>query len=463
MKTQIPAVSQITGKHLTQLGYKPGAWFKTAIHRINEAGVTSNAEIRAICDTLVPVYMPLEESAVTVFSTETGPNFDASYASMREMSRTPTIIESYMMPDACPSGPHGTITVGGVARARGAIHPGMHSADICCSMMVTSFPTADPKDVLDAIHEVTHFGYGGRKDGRFALPRHLLEGMSANSFLSDPAILDAAQYHLGTQGDGNHFAFVGVSEQTGETTLVTHHGSRKPGALLYKAGMKVAERFRQKLSPDTLKQNAWIPFDTQEGQDYWQALQLIRHWTGRNHGVLHEKLANRFGFNQHFWNEHNFVFQDGDDFWHAKGATPMNPRFMPDSNGLMAIPMNMGEPVLIVTAGLHDFAPHGAGRYNSRTEHIRQLNGYSPEEIIARETEGLDVRFFCGHPDLSELPSAYKDAKRVQQDMASFDLARVVDRIMPYGCIMAGDVDRDAPWRRKRQAKELARQNSSEV
>ncbi|MDO5613535.1 MAG: RtcB family protein [Paracoccus sp. (in: a-proteobacteria)] len=439
----------ITGKHLTALGYKPGAWFKTALEQINAQGLTSDEAIRAVCDALVPVYMPLESSPVTVYSTETGSNFDASYASMLEMAKTPTISAAYLMPDACPTGGLGTITVGGVARARGAIHPGMHSADICCSMMVTRFGSADPGDVLDTIHEATHFGYGGRKDGRFPLPDDLRRAMADNPFLSDPQILDAAQHHLGTQGDGNHFAFVGVSQNTGEAALVTHHGSRKPGALLYKAGMKVAEQFRTKLSPDTLKQNAWIPFDSPQGQDYWNALQIIRDWTKHNHRVLHQVLVDRFGCSDRLWNEHNFVFRDGDDFWHAKGATPMNPKFMPDSDGLMAIPMNMGQPVLIVSRAGCDFAPHGAGRMTSRTAHLRALD-MTVDQAVRVETEGLDVRFYCGEADASELPSAYKDAARVQADMQHFDLARVQDRIMPYGCIMAGDVDKHAPWRRKK-------------
>ncbi len=35
--------------------------------------------------------------------------------------------------------------------------------------------------------------------------------------------------------------------------LVTHHGSRAPGAALYDKGMKVANRFRQDISPETLR------------------------------------------------------------------------------------------------------------------------------------------------------------------------------------------------------------------
>lgn len=34
-----------------------------------------------------------------------------------------------------------------------------------------------------------------------------------------------------------------------------------------------------------------------------------------------------------YWNEHNFVFRDGDLFFHAKGATPLDDKFMPDITG----------------------------------------------------------------------------------------------------------------------------------
>jgi hypothetical protein len=50
---------------------------------------------------------------------------------------------------------------------------------------------------------------------------------------------------MGTQGDGNHF-FLSDFKNTGNTMLVTHHGSRAPGAALYDKGMKVANRFRWK-------------------------------------------------------------------------------------------------------------------------------------------------------------------------------------------------------------------------
>jgi len=40
------------------------------------------------------------------------------------------------------------------------------------------------------------------------------------------AIWSVAIEHMGTQGDGNHFASVGTIESSGETARVTRHGSR---------------------------------------------------------------------------------------------------------------------------------------------------------------------------------------------------------------------------------------------
>ena len=165
---------------------------------------------------------------------------------------------------------------------------------------------------------------------------------------------------------------------------------------------------------------------------------------------------------ERFWNEHNFVFKDGNTFYHAKGATPLDDKFVPDSKeGLRLVPLNMAEPVLIVrgetTSTNLGFAPHGAGRNVSRSQHKRKKAGISEEQIFAEETKGLDVRFFSGEIDISELPSAYKDANMVQAQMKEFGLGEVVDKVLPYGCIMAGDWQKHAAWRRKMRKKKMKR------
>jgi tRNA-splicing ligase RtcB len=103
------------------------------------------------------------------------------------------------------------------------------------------------------------------------------------------------------------------------------------------------------------------------------------------------------------------------------------------------------------------FAPHGAGRNLSRTKHKYSKTGQTKEELFAEETQGIDARFYFNQIDISELPSAYKDANDVKQQITDFKLANIIDEIQPYGCIMAGDWEQDAPWRKKKLAKEAAR------
>ncbi|MEM9928359.1 MAG: RtcB family protein [Bacteroidota bacterium] len=454
----------ITGKTLIALGYRPGKWFAEAIPFANQQKLEGEA-LKAYLDELEPQLIFPHETPVpyhrnlraeTELETQ---NVEAVFKTMDELMKTPTITNGAVMPDACPTGAVGQIPVGGVVVAKNAIHPAMHSADICCSVMMTNFGDADPKAILDAAHSVTHFGGGGRdRHEEFPLPVELREKMAANAFLGDNKSRQLANSHLGTQGDGNHFLYVGRSEATGDTIMVTHHGSRGLGAHLYKKGMKVAENFRKSLSPKTLPKNAWIPYTDEQGEQYWEALQIVREWTKLNHTVLHDATAAAAGkpVADRFWNEHNFVFKDGEDFYHAKGATPLDDRFVPDSKeGLRLIPLNMAEPILIVRGATTEtnlgFAPHGAGRNVSRSQHKRSKADQTVEAIFAEETAGLDVRFFSGEIDISELPSAYKSAQNVQDQMETFGLGEVVDRVMPYGCIMAGDWKVNARWRRKKK------------
>ncbi|MGF1525360.1 MAG: RtcB family protein, partial [Candidatus Competibacterales bacterium] len=212
---------------------------------------------------------------------------------------------------------------------------------------------------------------------------------------------------------------------------------------------------RALLSPETPLHNAWIPADEGEGQDYWRALQIIRAWTKASHFAIHDAVASHLGreVRERFWNEHNFVFFRDGLYYHAKGATPAWGDFAPDSSGKMLIPLNMAAPVLVVHGsdaphGL-GFCPHGAGRNFGRREFVRRQGDRTPEELMAEQTRGIDARFFCGIPDASELPGAYKDANAVRAQIDAFGLAEVVDEITPLGSIMAGDWEQ--PFRARRQ------------
>ena len=68
----------------------------------------------------------------------------------------------------------------------------------------------------------------------------------------------------------------------------------------------------------------------------------------------------------------------------------------------------------------------------------------SRRHALEKGTDGIDVRWFCGNPDLSETPVAYKNAAAVRDQINHFGLAEVVAEISPLGCIMAGDLPK--PW-----------------
>jgi tRNA-splicing ligase RtcB (3'-phosphate/5'-hydroxy nucleic acid ligase) len=473
---------KINGKTLIAWGYRPGPWFAAAIASAEKARASGAGEaaIRAIVDGFAPPPEPAPVALrapggvaytlnIRAEEPEDADNIAAVERHMADLMRVPTLIAGAVMPDACPSGAApGTIPVGGVVAAKDAIHPGMHSSDICCSMALSVFGDTDPTALLDAGMQVTHFGGGGRTPSHgIDPPDALLAEFARNRFLA--MTTEAAAKHFGTQGDGNHFFYVGRLASTGQVALVTHHGSRKPGALLYNAGIDMAESYRRRLSPETPAHNAWIPYETDEGRAYWDALQLIRSWTKKNHFAIHDAVARFLGLKvkDRFWNEHNFVFRKSDGlFYHAKGATPAWAGFAADSSGLTLIPLNMAEPILIARGldaenGL-GFAPHGAGRNFSRSAYMRRHAGKTEDEMVAEQIRGIDARFFCGIPDVSELPGAYKSAAVVRRQIAEYGLAEVADTIEPVGCIMAGDWQRDAPWRKKKKAGRAARGSSTE-
>jgi RNA-splicing ligase RtcB len=428
----------ITGRDLIGWGLPQGKWFGAAIAAANDALARGDDPKAAALAEMPPPAIPLRPIHERAYHLNIraedeieAENIRMVEETMRELMRVPTIEAGAVMPDACPAG---EICVGGVVAAKEAIHPGFHSADICCSMGISVLGNVDPKAVLDAGFASTYFGYGGRPDP-LPVPDDIKAAFDGNRFLKPIAGLRDRDF--ASQGDGNHFFFVGTLKSTGETAIVTHHGSRGPGAALYKAGMDTADYFRRQISPETPKGSAWIPSETTEGRDYWAALQIVGNWTEASHFALHDLVASRLGIKvrDRWWNEHNFVFRRSDGlFYHAKGATPGWADY-----DLTLVPLNMAEPVLVTKGtdaqrGL-GFLPHGAGRNMSRTRYLRENTEH---ELPA----DIDVRFYSGTPDHSELPGAYKNAASVRAQIGEYGLAEIVDEVLPYGTIMAGELEK---------------------
>jgi tRNA-splicing ligase RtcB len=479
-------ITSVSGETLIAWGFKPGKWFKDAINAADKLASENHFRNATVHDEaamigLVRSFEPLPIETVSLQDPSNVPihyNIDAdtsfekdnlSKVSSRvsEIARVPGVREISVMPDACPTGPN-DVPVGSVVVTEGTIHPGWHSADICCSVAISVFPSeTDPHALLDAGIAISHFGKGGRPYSvDMQVSTDLLDDFERNPYLR--TIGGMAQKQFGTQGDGNHFYYVGRLASTGQIALVTHHGSRGPGASLYNAGVDAAARYTGQVCPAVHKNSAWLKYDTEEGQAYWEALQLIRRWTKGNHFAIHDAVAKAVNakVKDRFWNEHNFIFKreyNGRTFFaHAKGATPGYAYFGPDTFGKTLIPLNMSQPILITQVNNNPdhgmganhnslgFCPHGAGRNYSRTEFGKLIAGRA-KEMIADVTSKYDVRAYSGKHDISEFPEAYKDANTIISQINKYDLTKVVDLVQPIGCIMAGHDGTD--WKAIRKAK----------
>ena len=490
---------EIKARDLIAAGWHEGRRLGPALRRARdlEASGLSRPEVLVALEAEFPkqlaVILPRHEpaplaEAIEADTPEETTNLAAARQRMQELLRIPVVKRGVIMPDACPSGgARATIPVGGAIEVENAILPGAHSADICCSMFATFFPANHPVgEMMDHLQKTTHFGAGGRPRGNQWSSAVLDQPVWDNPFLS--GLRSRAQDFLGTQGDGNHFAYLGriqftepqraaleaagyselsdwIVRRDGDfNVLVTHHGSRGLGADLYKRGQKAARDWCDENAKDIPDAAVWLPGDSPEGRSYWEALQYIGRWTRENHALIHDALLRRLGQRAlvQIGNEHNFVWKRGDTYLHGKGATPA----WQDAQGrplLGLIPLNMAREILLVLGANNDdylsFCPHGAGRNLSRTAMLApykdadgELDPARVQEVLAGSTAGLDIRWHGGTPDLSESPLAYKDATKVKAQIDRFSLARVVGEIQPRGCIMAGEAAEPA-WMRVRREK----------
>ncbi|MFT4660940.1 MAG: tRNA-splicing ligase RtcB [Patiriisocius sp.] len=129
---------EIDGNALIDLGFEPRKWYKDALEHINKNQLEEDEMNSYLEQFRRPPMIKLHEQEVPFFmNIDAGNEFEeinlnAVVNTMKEVMKTPTVVGGSVMPDACPSGPIGTIPVGGVVVTKNAIHPGMHSADICC-------------------------------------------------------------------------------------------------------------------------------------------------------------------------------------------------------------------------------------------------------------------------------------------------------------------------------------------
>jgi tRNA-splicing ligase RtcB (3'-phosphate/5'-hydroxy nucleic acid ligase) len=369
---------------------------------------------------------------------------------MEKACLLPVAVAGALMPDAHVG--YG-LPIGGVLATENAVIPYAVGVDIACRMKLTvlDLPLRDlerhPDRLTRAIEAETRFGIGANFKHR---RRH--DVMDADWSVSPVTQQnkDRAWSQLGTSGSGNHFVEFGTFTAPGTLrglepgtylALLSHSGSRGTGATVCDYYSKIAFNQFPDL-PKELKRLAWLSLDSQEGREYWAAMELMGRYAAANHALIHKHIAANLGAQVllDLENHHNFAWKERhviggterEVIVHRKGATPAG-------QGILGIiPGSMASPGFVVSgkgnAESLNSASHGAGRVMSRKAatqkfNWKDVNRFLREAGVTLISAGLD-----------EVPMVYKNIREVMA--AQSDLVTILGQFDPKLVKMAPSGER---------------------
>lgn len=342
------------------------------------------------------------------------------------------------------------LPIGGVLATENAVIPYGVGVDIACRMRLSL--VASTKDEVDltttpglfsvglanALREGTQFGLGCNWNGN----EHDHEVLDSSDWKTTEdlrGLHDTAWQQLGTSGGGNHFVEFGVvtvdpqlaKALGGEVLpgryigLLSHSGSRGPGSKTCNKYNKMAK------AQNPAGELSWLDLDTEAGQEYWMAMNLMGEFAAANHECIHERVLKLAGLEAIgvVENHHNFAWKEDGLIVHRKGATPAH------KGTLGIIPGSMSSPAYIVVGKGNESsinsASHGAGRRMSRKKAKKELDlGASMAHIKSKGVWLLEA-------GLDEMEAAYKDIDEVMA--CQTELVDKIGRFDPKIVLMAGE------------------------
>lgn len=365
--------------------------------------------------------------------------------------KLPVTVAGALMPDAHQG--YG-LPIGGVLATKSAIIPYGVGVDIGCRMALSvydipaeDYQTNESKYKRELIAH-TKFGAGNGYHGQYKANHDIMDRpeFNMNKFVKN--LQDKAWAQLGTSGGGNHFVEFGIIEfeQRDEelgidkgcyVALLTHSGSRGFGATVAGHYTKLAKEICK--LPQEAANLAYLDLNSQEGQEYWIAMNLAGDYASACHQVIHDKMAKAIGAQvlAKVENHHNFAwkekFEGEEVIVHRKGATPAG-------KGVMGIiPGSMTAPGFLVRgkgeAEAINSASHGAGRQMSRTKAVKSITKADMRQVL--KDHGVTL-IGAGR---DEAPMAYKDINMVMASQT--ELVDVVAKFTPKLVRMADDGSRE--------------------
>lgn len=376
---------------------------------------------------------------------------EGAKAQMDVAMKLPVTVAGALMPDAHQG--YG-LPIGGVLATKNAIIPYGVGVDIGCRMALSVYDIPEAhfyENQAKYKRELvahTKFGAGQGYKGKDKADHAVLDSPSfrMNKFIQN--LHDKTWSQLGTSGGGNHFVEFGIIEFEEDDAalginkgrylaLLTHSGSRGLGATIAGHYTKMAKDITK--LPKEAVNLAYLDLDSQEGQEYWIAMNLAGDYASACHEVIHDKMAKAIGAQvlAKVENHHNFAWKEmhnGEEvIVHRKGATPAGKDVMGIIPGSMTAPgflvRGKGEESAINSAS------HGAGRQMSRTQAIKNITKAEMKKVLADHGVSL---IGAGR---DEAPMAYKDINAVMA--AQTDLVDVVAKFEPKLVRMADDGSRE--------------------
>jgi tRNA-splicing ligase RtcB (3'-phosphate/5'-hydroxy nucleic acid ligase) len=362
-----------------------------------------------------------------------------SHVQMRQACALPMAVGAALMPDAHVG--YG-LPIGGVLALENAVVPYAVGVDIACRMKlsVLDMPAWSLTDRLKfalferAIQKGTRFGVGSVHEKSQEHPVMDRDWWITRVTRENK---DKAWRQLGTSGSGNHFVEFGcltltkpdaeLGLEAGEyVALLSHSGSRGAGASVCSTYSAIARAALPK-KHESFGRLAWLDLDSEAGQEYWAAMNLMGEYAAANHDVIHRLVSKLLGAKivAGVENHHNFAWKEmhgGEELIvHRKGATPAG------AGVLGVIPGSMATPGFVVrgrgSAASLNSASHGAGRQMSRTAAKEKFRWAHVKPTL--EAAGVTLL----SAGLDEVPGSYKNIHDVMNAQA--DLVEILAQFDP--------------------------------
>ncbi|MEY4527322.1 MAG: tRNA-splicing ligase RtcB [Nitrospirota bacterium] len=319
-------------------------------------------------------------------------------------------------------------------------------------------------------------GYGWHRDLERIEQGGCLPGADPSK-VSDHAV-QRGMNQLGTLGSGNHYLEVQVVSNdrifdpetaaafgiTGQDQIVVmvHCGSRGFGHQVAGDYLKVFEKAMRRHGIAVKDQQlACAPFLSEEGQDYFSAMncaantafanrQVITHQIRQAFAAVFGRSAEEMGMELVYDVAHNIAkverYPEGELVVHRKGATRA---FGPGSQDLPACYQSVGQPVicggsmetgsylLVGTTRATDetfgSTMHGSGRTMSRTQAKKSIRGEQLQQQMKQR--GILVKAVSMSGLAEEAGFAYKNISEVVESVDRAGITKKVAELRPIGNI----------------------------